>query len=255
MNQWVEYKRFYLTCCSEACGDGGFNDKTINITGILQVKEKHTMSEKTTNEKKEQEKAPKGYYFQVLLKGKFKKESFIEEKLSGLDGDTVEIVKEALAAYESGGIVYAAYFNKDIAKIYIFTASGTKKETVLEMTGEYINNNVLTPEIDSAFETEVKAELINKSDSYFILIFKDFIINKGDYKTQYSIYGMLLGFALGFICWGVLMHDMMMGVSLGICFGVCYAMIFAKHIKVEKTEPENKTETKEEKAEKEIETE
>ena len=24
MNQWVEYKSFYLTCCSEACGDCRF---------------------------------------------------------------------------------------------------------------------------------------------------------------------------------------------------------------------------------------
>jgi hypothetical protein len=27
MRQWVEYKPFYLTCCSEACGDSGIDDE------------------------------------------------------------------------------------------------------------------------------------------------------------------------------------------------------------------------------------
>ena len=29
MNQWVEYKPFYLTCCSEARGDGGIDVERI----------------------------------------------------------------------------------------------------------------------------------------------------------------------------------------------------------------------------------
>lgn len=43
MNQWVEYKPFYLTCCSKARGDGCIDDE--NRISVKCVKESVTQAQ------------------------------------------------------------------------------------------------------------------------------------------------------------------------------------------------------------------
>ena len=180
----------------------------------------------------------KGYYHDTIFKGKFKKDSFIQGKLGGFNESAEKIAEEAYAASAADGIVFGAFMEKQLAKLYIFTKTGKGDNSVLELTGEYYNESVLTTEIDEAFEKDMEQEMIQLSESFGKIIFKELVINKGDYKTVYSYSGMILGFVIGYLLFGVAMKNMALGICLGLCFAVSYGLIFGKHVKVDKAEKE-----------------
>ena len=191
----------------------------------------------------------KGYRYDVISKGQLKKESFRKNKMDGLSGDVDKIAEEGIAASQGGGEIYVAIYNKKIVKLYIFEVTeveGVGK--VFQLKNEYKSEDLLTDDVEAAFEKDIKDEMIPKADTYDRVIFKDTVINKGDYKTKYSYMGMILGFVIGYLLFGIPMNNYAMGIGLGFCFAVCYGLIFAKHEKVnpDASDVEEEEESKEE---------
>ena len=190
-------------------------------------------------------KSVKGYRFDTLTIGQLNKEHFRREKLSGLDEDANVIADEAIAALEGGGEVYAAYIDKKIAQIYIYSKSDSEDAVnSLELTSEYENYDLNTPEVFDAFDRDIQ-KVFNESshdiidDSDDITDVTDSTDNnvsgvKGIFSTKFSFLGMLLGFVVGYLVIGFGMNMRLMGIILGIAFGLMFGIVFSSYENAQK---------------------
>ena len=187
----------------------------------------------------------KGYRFDTLTVGQLNKEHFRKEKLSGLDEDANVIADEAIAAIEGGGEVYAAYIDKKIAQIYIYSKSDSEDAVnSLELTSEYENYDLNTPEVFDAFDSDIQ-KVFNLSssdanddsdDNNVVTDSNDNIENsEGErFSTKFSFLGMLLGFAVGYLVIGFGMNMRLIGIVLGIAFGLMFGVVFSSYENAQK---------------------
>ena len=188
-------------------------------------------------------KTIKGYRFDTLAIGQLNKEHFRKEKLSGLDEDANVIADEAIAAIEGGGEVYAAYIDKKIAQLYIYSKSDSEDAiNSLELTSEYENYDLNTPEVFDAFDRDIQ-KVFNESSSVTQDDSDDDVSDSTDdnenneserFSTKFSFLGMLLGFVVGYLVIGFGMNMRLIGIVLGIAFGLMFGIVFSSYENAQK---------------------
>lgn len=175
------------------------------------------------------------YRFDALTKSQLTKESFRNEKLKGFDEEASVIADQALYAIDGGGEVFAANINKMYAIVYIFSKSGSEEEGyTFELTGEYENDNLTSPELYKLFDTDIDKILVSRSAKYNTVIFNDKIYKKDESTTTFSFLGLILGIVVGYLIFGIGMNNVLMGIVLGIFFGFMMGIVFSSYENAQK---------------------
>lgn len=175
------------------------------------------------------------YRFDSLTKTQLMKENFRNDKLKGFDEESSIIADQALYAIDGGGEVFAANIDKNYAIVYIFSKSGSEEEGYkFELTGEYVNDDLTSPELYEVFDNDIDKILVSRSAKYDNVIFNDKVYKRDESSTNFSFIGLIIGIVVSYIIFGIGMNNKLMGIVLGIFFGIMMGVVFSSYENAQK---------------------